>query len=344
MAMHRERGGQNLEILAFGDSFFHSFLFSHFPLINVETSIIIDRPSIYHDMATKSLSRAARLSCRTAASLRLPPTFLLPYRARSLSSNTHQISPDDSLLHHPSADTPPSFNTETSLERPASHSPSHPTRQAKDHSPRYDIARAPTAPEGTARQPLRISDSLRNLLPHLIGQAPFYVKIYIHGKPYLVTAGDTLRLPFLMHGVRPGDVLRLDRATLLGSRDYTMRAGQPTPTGTSSTIQALEQATDTDAVIGFTDGLEETEPMSATNETGQTAGAVRVGPHAYLDDRLFTCRATVMGTESEPLRRKEKTKQRSRRIKVVKSKHRYTILTIAELHVKGLDELEASSA
>jgi len=45
----------------------------------------------------------------------------------------------------------------------------------------------------------------------------------------------------------------------------------------------------------------------------------------------------VLGTESEPLRIKEKTKQRQRRVKKVKSKHRYTILKISELKINELE-------
>jgi len=56
-----------------------------------------------------------------------------------------------------------------------------------------------------------------------------------------------------------------------------------------------------------------------------------------VDERLFTCRARVLGTESEPLRIKEKTKQRQRRVKKVKSKHRYTILKISELKINELE-------
>jgi len=52
-----------------------------------------------------------------------------------------------------------------------------------------------------------------------------------------------------------------------------------------------------------------------------------------LDERLFMCRATVLGTESEPMRTKIKTKQRQRRVKKVESKHRYTILRISELDI-----------
>ncbi|KAF2459942.1 hypothetical protein BDY21DRAFT_267351, partial [Lineolata rhizophorae] len=103
-----------------------------------------------------------------------------------------------------------------------------------------------------------------------------YASVHLHGRPYLVTAGDVVRLPFRIRGVLPGDVLRLDCATHLGSRDYT-------------------------------------------------------GRFAYLDPRLFVCRAVVLGMESEPMRVKEKTKRRQRKVRRLKSKHRYTILRISEL-------------
>jgi large subunit ribosomal protein L21 len=60
----------------------------------------------------------------------------------------------------------------------------------------------------------------------------------------------------------------------------------------------------------------------------------------YLDERLFECRATVMGTESEPLRVEEKTKRRQRHVKHVRSKMRYTVLRVSELRVRGLEEYE----
>ena len=69
-----------------------------------------------------------------------------------------------------------------------------------------------------------IDTSVQTLLPLLRSQPPFYSTIHIHGKPYLVTEGDTIRLPFLMPGVEPGDVLRLNRVTAIGSRDYTLKA------------------------------------------------------------------------------------------------------------------------
>lgn len=63
----------------------------------------------------------------------------------------------------------------------------------------------------------------------------------------------------------------------------------------------------------------------------------------YLDDRLFECRAVVAGTESDPMRTKEKTKRRQRKIKTVKSKHKHTILKISELKIKTLEELEVEA-
>lgn len=101
----------------------------------------------------------------------------------------------------------------------------------------------------------------------------------------MITEGDHVLLPFHMPNVNPGDILRLNRASLLGSRDYTLN-GQP-----------------------------------------------------YVDDRVFECRAVVMGVEAEPMRYKEKTKRRNRKIKTVKSKHRYTKIAIKELRVKDLSDI-----
>ncbi|KAM0794650.1 ribosomal protein L21-like protein, partial [Usnea florida] len=59
--------------------------------------------------------------------------------------------------------------------------------------------------------------------PLLAAQPPHYITAHLHARPYLLTAGDTLRLPFHMPHAPPGTVLRLNRASLIGSRDYTMR-------------------------------------------------------------------------------------------------------------------------
>ena len=137
-----------------------------------------------------------------------------------------------------------------------------------------------------AEPPKPADNSVKNLLPLLAAQPGHYITVHIHGFPYLVQHGDEIRLPFKMPGVLPGDVLRLNRASVLGSRDYTMK-GAPT-----------------------------------------------------IDERAFECRATVLGTESEPMRIKVKKKRRQRRKRTVMSKHRYTMLRISQLDIMNIDELE----
>ncbi|KKF96995.1 putative aconitate hydratase 2 [Ceratocystis platani] len=82
-----------------------------------------------------------------------------------------------------------------------------------------------------------------------------------------------------MPGSEPGDELKLNCASVLGSRDLTLK-GSP-----------------------------------------------------YIDERLFECRAIVVGEEAEPMREKIKTKRRNRKTKKAKSKHRYTILRISDLKI-----------
>jgi hypothetical protein len=89
-----------------------------------------------------------------------------------------------------------------------------------------------------------------------------------------------------MPGVVPGDILRLNRASNIGSRDFTLK-GMP-----------------------------------------------------YIDERLFECRARVMGVEAEPMRIKKKTKRRQRRVKTVRSKHRFTILKLSELKINLPEGIE----
>ncbi|CAI7638791.1 unnamed protein product [Penicillium viridicatum] len=88
------------------------------------------------------------------------------------------------------------------------------TPQTRAHVP---IAKQPVAPTFTS--PLK--------LPHLAGQKPHYVVAQLHARPYLLTEGDHIRLPFLMPKVKAGDILRFNRASALGSRDFTMK-GTPT--------------------------------------------------------------------------------------------------------------------
>jgi large subunit ribosomal protein L21 len=197
----------------------------------------------------------------------LPPTFLLPSRARYFNSTTQQIETPSQALHSSQLFTE-SIDDTPGSSRPKLSRPKVPEKPASPSSP------------------LAISKSVQELLPLLGAQPSHYISTHIHGKPYLVTIGDSIRLPFQMPGVMPGDVLRLNRATSLGSRDFTLK-GAP-----------------------------------------------------YVDERLFECRATVIGTEAEPMRMKEKTKRRNRKVKTVKSKHKFTILRISDLKVKSLEEIQ----
>lgn len=187
---------------------------------------------------------------------RLPPAYLLPTYARSISSTSKTSTP---------AATTTATTSSSSTQLPPANPP------AVRHPSSLQTSPAPSA--ASAQQ------SMTQLLPLLRAQPNHYITAHIHGFPYLVTEGDRVRLPFRMPGVLPGDVLRLNRASLLGSRDYTLK-GEP-----------------------------------------------------YIDEALFECRATVLGTESEPLRVKIKTKRRNRRSQRVTSKHKYTILRISEVKV-----------
>ena len=126
-----------------------------------------------------------------------------------------------------------------------------------------------------------------------------YATVYIHGRPYLVTPGDSLRLPFLMAGVQPGDELRLDRVGVVGNRSVTAVA---TASGAQSEIA---------------DGV-------ARSTVGAQVVASESIPGASV-------RAVVLGVETEPERTLIKKKRRSRRKRTFKSKHSFTVLRIKEV-------------
>ncbi|KAJ0312001.1 hypothetical protein COL5a_010404 [Colletotrichum fioriniae] len=196
---------------------------------------------------------------------RLPPTFLLPNHARRFNSTAPIIEPAAAAQ-----DAPPVAAQTSSIAQQAAVGAAQSTTQTSTSSA--------TTP---------ISESVQAALPFLAAQPNHYITFHIHGRPYLVQPGDSVRLPFKMPGVVPGDVLRLNRASVIGSRDYTLK-GSP-----------------------------------------------------FIDERVYECRAVVTGTESEPMRMKEKTKRRQRKVKTVKSKHRYTILTVSELKINAPEEIEA---
>lgn len=231
------------------------------------------------------LARTARSAVRETRSS-LPPTVLLPLRAH-ITTQSHTLEtgnvPDPLIQsgQRVSSDLKEKVQShKLSPKAPAPQTPSTPNT-------RNDIVSAHLTP------------SIRTLLPLLHSQPAHYMTLHIHGRPYLLTRGDTLRLPFLMPHVKPGDVLRLNRATHIGSRDYTLKAP---------------------------------EPVKGTADAGKKV--------FYLDERLFTVRARVVGIETEPMRVEEKTKRRQRHTKHVFSKMRFTVLKISELEVKSLDEYE----
>ncbi|KAI0899408.1 hypothetical protein F4806DRAFT_253356 [Annulohypoxylon nitens] len=152
---------------------------------------------------SRSLLRSV-LELRTPIT-RLPPPFLLPIRARAFSST---------ITRQNAEPTTPS-------EAPSS------TASAPPIAPKTSKTGPRTPPSTPSANTSAItSPSVAELFPLLRAQPSHYITVHIHEKPYLVTAGDRIRLPFLMHGVLPGDVLRLDRASTIGSRDYTL-LGQP---------------------------------------------------------------------------------------------------------------------
>jgi large subunit ribosomal protein L21 len=235
------------------------------------------------------LARSAR---RTLLDSRhaLPPTFLLPLRAQ-ITTVSHTLETGN-------------------VPEPLIRSGQHVSQELKDKvqsTPQIppnaaSPANAETKPSPHAREDVvssPITPTIRQLLPLLQTQPAHYITSHIHGRPYLLTKGDTLRLPFLMPHVRPGDVLRLNRATHIGSRDYTLKAPEPLK-GNADHVKKI----------------------------------------FYLDERMFTCRARVVGVESEPMRVEEKTKRRQRHTKHVRSKMHFTVLRISDLEVKSLEEYE----
>ncbi|KAL9012859.1 MAG: hypothetical protein Q9173_002403 [Seirophora scorigena] len=160
--------------------------------------------------------------------LALPPIYLLPFCARlSTIANTTDPQPQPSAyksnptkppaikLHQlPQTQQPRSSHTELSDSK-------------RPQSIISDVTPSQTALFQTALTPSTTSqESLPPLLPLLAAQLPHYVTAHIHARPYLLTKGDTLRLPFLMPSAPLGTFLRLNRASMLGSRDYTLR-GNP---------------------------------------------------------------------------------------------------------------------
>lgn len=137
----------------------------------------------------------------------------LPLRAAlTTASHTLDTGTTPSPLIHSGQRTAPALKQKLQSAPSKPHTkPKTPAAQPSAHARKNVVAE-------------HITPSIRELLPLLHTQPAHYATIHVHGRPYLLTAGDTLRLPFLMPDAKPGDVLRLNRATHIGSRDFTLKA------------------------------------------------------------------------------------------------------------------------
>lgn len=237
----------------------------------------------------------------TALSLHLPPTFLLPLRAR-LSTITTTTSPEPQpQSYHPAHSPPPPSKLH---DVPPSQRP-----EPSSSTPQSTISAEPTPTHSLLsthlQQPATTSKQrgIPPLLPLLAAQPPHYITAHLHARPYLLTEGDTLRLPFLMPRAPLGTILRVNRASMLGSRDYTL--------------------------VG--------DVVEQTNDDANGGNKRKAMARGYIDEDWFVCRARVVGVETEPLRVAEKTKRRNRKVKRVKSKMRFTVLRVVEVGVRVPD-------
>ncbi|KAK3167165.1 hypothetical protein OEA41_010291 [Lepraria neglecta] len=154
-------------------------------------------------------SRSLRRACLQLPSpnVTLPPTFLFPLRAHlTTSTTTTEPKPPESAFNHLPLKQTPTYTIPTPSQPP-------PLPRKQPHL----STRSPLPPP---------TNQNLDLLPLLVAQPPHYILAHIHSRPYLLTMGDMLRLPFHMPLAPPGTVLRLNRASMLGSRDYTYR-GDP---------------------------------------------------------------------------------------------------------------------
>ncbi|KAK1829891.1 ribosomal protein L21-like protein [Podospora conica] len=180
---------------------------------------------------------APRLALRTLTTSTTTPHAAAPSSPRLFNQTPPNIDPPPPT---DAAAITPVFNhrgTVPSRLHPSRYQPKH-----QPHNPPPELL-PKSAPPPPAPAPL--DPSVSTLLPLLAAQPAHYVTVHIHGRPYLVTAGDTVKLPFRMPGVAPGDVLRLNRASVLGSRDYTLK-GAPWVDERLFAVRAVVTGTETE--------------------------------------------------------------------------------------------------
>ena len=218
-------------------------------------------------MATPTLRRS--LFHYSALNGCLPPTFLLPLRAR-LSTITHTTDPEslEQAYHHT---TPSTQNHITQTSQPDLIPSPPPTLRQPQLSRRSPLP--PPAPDTT---------SSLTLLPLLAAQPPHYITAHIHARPYLLTLGDSLRLPFLMPNAPVGSTLRLNRASVIGSREYTYR-GAPWVDERAFILRAR--------VVGV-----ESEPMRFLEKTKRRQRHVKTVKSKHRFTILMVCELKVLSS------------------------------------------------
>ncbi|KAB8229240.1 hypothetical protein ETB97_006591 [Aspergillus alliaceus] len=153
----------------------------------------------------------------------LARAFALPYgqSARPLTTSF------GACLRQASTTTTSSQSHPEQTSEPLSATPraqtSTPSQQPPISTPSNTIPTSKLPVPPTFTSPLKVTKSLLEKLPYLTTQKPHYITAHLHDKPYLLTEGDHLRLPFLMPKVKPGDVIRFNRASVLGSREFTLK-------------------------------------------------------------------------------------------------------------------------
>ncbi|KAF4769466.1 hypothetical protein N7455_008333 [Penicillium solitum] len=177
--------------------------------------------------ALRSLASELRWTAPSTISSAAPlqQRACLHQSASLMNSQQPQSQPASSHPESPLSATPRAQDTQPKSHQGVKASTFDETTMTPQTRAHVPIAKQPVAP--TFNSPLEVTKSLMSQLPHLAGQKPHYVVAQLHARPYLLTEGDHIRLPFLMPKVKAGDILRFNRASALGSRDFTMK-GTPT--------------------------------------------------------------------------------------------------------------------
>ncbi|CAK7201966.1 hypothetical protein SEUCBS139899_004682 [Sporothrix eucalyptigena] len=182
-------------------------------------------------VATPFPQNAAAYSC-CAAPLRLRPAST---QSSFFSTSTSRSAPAD-------ATTTPSNTSSSSSESSA------------PVLPASVLSQILFAPSSAASSPL---PSVSNAASVASNNPNIYATVHIHGRPYLVTPGDSLRLPFKMPGVQAGDELLLNRVGVVGNRNVTAVSSVPSQKESGSyDVAHVLGATVKAVVLGV-----ETEPL-----------------------------------------------------------------------------------